>query len=230
MTFTLRDVRGDRVYEAADAHAGGAEERRLDLALENGPGELARRERPAPQHRAYLIPSASAISRQDTNLKFWRSRGERLRPSCTTRSPVREIRAERRARHVEAVRLRHAVDAALRVGDDVEEADEGVVALAPIHGVVVGALVRQDDEALAVLSRQIETPSMSALRPFGPSTRSISLRSVPPSGSRGIPEEAAVLFGDVERAGLVVRDAAFGLRADREFAHLLADGRAALAP
>ena len=44
---------------------------------------------------------------------------------------------------------------------------------------------------------------------------------------RGVPEEAAGLFGDVERAGLVVRGAALGLRADRELAHLLADGLAA---
>ena len=53
VTFTLRDVRGDRVYDAAHADAGRTEERRLDLALEDGPeGARAprapRRQRPLP--------------------------------------------------------------------------------------------------------------------------------------------------------------------------------------
>ena len=67
MTFTLRDVRGDRVYDAADADAGGAPERRVDLALEDGP-EASWRAASAAANARYLIPSAPAMSRQDTNL------------------------------------------------------------------------------------------------------------------------------------------------------------------
>src|SRR5690606_1237845 len=63
---------------------------------------------------------------------------------------AREGRSERSARDVQAVRFGGAVYACREVRGDMEHAEELVLSLAAIQGVVVGALTGYDDVARAV--------------------------------------------------------------------------------
>ncbi len=66
VTFTLRDLRGDRVYEPLTLTPAELRNGASTWRSKMDPKELKRREAAAPAR--YLIPSDSAIARQDTYL------------------------------------------------------------------------------------------------------------------------------------------------------------------
>ena len=118
VTFSLRDVRGDRALATGDADGSGTEERRLELALEDRP-ERTRAARGARR----LLPDSERLRDRAPGheLVVLALARRQVAAVLHDHEPVRETRAERRARHVEAVGFRHAVDAAGCIRDDVED-------------------------------------------------------------------------------------------------------------
>ncbi|MNX97094.1 hypothetical protein D3C86_1294440 [compost metagenome] len=127
--------------------------------------------------------------------------------------------AEVAAGHVQTVRLGHAVDAALAVGDDDEGAQIGLIAFAAEHGVAVIALAGSHQIA-ATVAQIIEADAfhivlqrlvLSDAGKHGHGRAAVRFGRQTP--------QADVFFADIELSRRVVGDAALDLAGEGEIAH-----------